>query len=51
MTHASAIAALITMDLTDDNLRAMLTEDGIIADVKGMWRKRSLPANFVRWQL
>ena len=36
---------------SDDDFRKILTEDGIIADVKGMWRKKSLPANFVRWQL
>lgn len=39
------------LEFSDDSFRNMLTEDGIIADVKGMWRKQSLPANFVRWQL
>jgi hypothetical protein len=26
-------------------------DTGLIADVKGMWRTRALPANFQRWQL
>lgn len=33
------------------SLAAMLKPNGIVADVKGMWRKLDLPAGLTRWQL
>jgi len=39
------------VELSDSRFGEILTDDGVIADVKGMWRTRSLPANFRRWQL
>ncbi len=39
------------VEFPDDRFNALLAGDGLIADVKGMWRLRSFPANFRRWQL
>ena len=33
------------------SLRELLKEDGLVADVKGMWRHRSLPDNLRRWSM
>ena len=33
------------------SLRALLKEGGLVADVKGMWRHRSLPASLRRWSM
>ncbi len=32
-------------------LRALLAPDGLLADIKGMWRKMKLPPDVRRWQL
>ena len=32
-------------------LAALLEPNGLVADVKGMWRKVTLPAGLQRWQL
>jgi UDP-N-acetyl-D-galactosamine dehydrogenase len=37
--------------LEADELRALVREGGVIADVKGMWRNLQLPAGLRRWQL
>ena len=34
-----------------DRLSSMLQADGLLADIKGMWRQLSLPAGIGRWQL
>ena len=39
------------LELTDDDFTTFMGDTGLIADVKGMWRKRALPANYHRWQL
>jgi len=37
--------------LSANDLAALVTDGGVIADIKGMWRDLELPANLVRWQL
>lgn len=39
------------LDFTDETFNQLMGDSGLIADVKGMWRSRALPANFQRWQL
>jgi UDP-N-acetyl-D-glucosamine/UDP-N-acetyl-D-galactosamine dehydrogenase len=39
------------LDFTDETFNRLMGDTGLIADVKGMWRARALPANFQRWQL
>ena len=34
-----------------EKFTALLTDDGLVADVKGMWRDHALPGNLFRWQL
>ena len=34
-----------------EDFARLLEDNGVIADVKGMWRGRDLPANYRRWQL
>ncbi|MBK20412.1 MAG: UDP-N-acetyl-D-galactosamine dehydrogenase [Rhodospirillaceae bacterium] len=34
-----------------ESFATLLTADGLVADVKGMWRSLKLPENFARWQL
>lgn len=36
---------------TPEKFTELLTDDGLVADVKGMWRDHALPANLFRWQL
>ena len=36
---------------TVDRFQALLESGGVIADIKGMWRKMPTPDGFVRWQL
>ncbi|MBT3788776.1 MAG: nucleotide sugar dehydrogenase [Alphaproteobacteria bacterium] len=37
--------------MTAGQIVAMTTPGGLIADIKGMWRKMELPAGYLRWQL
>jgi UDP-N-acetyl-D-galactosamine dehydrogenase len=37
--------------LSSDELRQLVEEGGILADLKGMWRDRQLNASVVRWSL
>jgi UDP-N-acetyl-D-glucosamine/UDP-N-acetyl-D-galactosamine dehydrogenase len=37
--------------MSADRIVAMTTPGGLIADIKGMWRKMELPAGYLRWQL
>ena len=37
--------------LDDDQLAALVSEGGTLADLKGMWRARPLPASINRWML
>lgn len=37
--------------LTADELRALVAEGGLLADIKGLWRGAELPADVRRWQL
>lgn len=34
-----------------EDLRALLAEDGLLADIKGIWREIDLPGSARRWQL
>ena len=36
---------------TPEKFSTLLTDDGLVADVKGMWRDHALPGNLLRWQL
>jgi UDP-N-acetyl-D-glucosamine/UDP-N-acetyl-D-galactosamine dehydrogenase len=38
-------------NLTADEVVAMVKPGGLIADIKGMWRKMDLPDGYHRWQL
>jgi len=52
--YASVIGAVPHEDyknLSAADLAALVTDGGVIADIKGMWRGLDLPANLVRWQL
>jgi UDP-N-acetyl-D-galactosamine dehydrogenase len=37
--------------LSASDLAALVTDGGLVADIKGMWRGLDLPASLVRWQL
>ena len=37
--------------LTADDLRRLLADQAVLADIKGMWRRLTLPAHIKRWQL
>jgi hypothetical protein len=39
------------MAFSPEKFSALLTADGLVADVKGMWRDKALPGNLFRWQL
>ena len=47
----AAVAHQPYLDLTDDALEKLVKPQGLIADVKGMWRNRSLPQNRKVWRL
>ena len=36
---------------TPEKFSTLLTDGGLVADVKGMWRDHALPGNLLRWQL
>ena len=36
---------------TAEQFSQLLSDDGLVADVKGMWRDQLLPGNISRWQL
>jgi UDP-N-acetyl-D-galactosamine dehydrogenase len=36
---------------TGDTFRTLLARNGLVADVKGMWRSLDIPADYRRWQL
>lgn len=46
-----AVAHRLYKTFDGSTLRAMVKANGIVADVKGMWRHLTLPAGLVRWQL
>ena len=39
------------LDLGDADLERLAAPGGLIADIKGIWRQRALPAGLRRWQL
>ncbi len=39
------------VDFDDSRFESLLTGDGLVADVKGMWRSLELPDSIARWQL
>ncbi len=47
----AAVAHQDYVDMGDDALAALVTPDGLVADIKGMWRDRVLPESLRRWQL
>jgi UDP-N-acetyl-D-galactosamine dehydrogenase len=38
-------------DLSDDAIKGLVAGDGLLADLKGIWRDRALPAQIERWTL
>ena len=46
-----AVAHREYLDLGANRLRALLAPQGLLADIKGMWRETSLPPDVRRWQL
>jgi len=46
-----AVAHSVYKDLSQTALEGMVNSDGLIADVKGMWRDREFSSNLKRWQL
>jgi UDP-N-acetyl-D-galactosamine dehydrogenase len=46
-----AVAHREYRDLADDRLTSLLSPGGTLADLKGMWRDRSLGASLDRWTL
>jgi UDP-N-acetyl-D-galactosamine dehydrogenase len=39
------------LEFTPETFGALLRPGGLVADIKGMWRKLALPGNLRRWQL
>jgi UDP-N-acetyl-D-galactosamine dehydrogenase len=39
------------VDFTAETFTALLRPDGLVADIKGMWRHLDLPVGLRRWQL
>jgi UDP-N-acetyl-D-galactosamine dehydrogenase len=46
-----AVAHREYRDIPDDRLAAMISPGGTLADLKGMWRERTLEASIDRWTL
>jgi UDP-N-acetyl-D-galactosamine dehydrogenase len=46
-----AVAHQAYRDLADDRLAAIVADDGMLADLKGMWRGRELAPSIDRWTL
>lgn len=46
-----AVAHREYRDMPDDRLAAMISPGGTLADLKGMWRERTLEASIDRWTL
>ena len=48
---AGAVAHDSYSDMTAEQIAGLLREDGLLADIAGMWRTLELPARLRRWQL
>ena len=48
---AGAVAHDSYSDMTSEQIADLLREDGLMADIAGMWRTLELPAGLRRWQL
>jgi UDP-N-acetyl-D-galactosamine dehydrogenase len=46
-----AVAHDVYANYGADDFARILDDNGVVADVKGMWRRHDLPANYRRWQL
>ena len=46
-----AVAHSVYRDLSNAAVEGMLTENGVLADVKGIWRNTEFSPNIKRWQL
>lgn len=46
-----AVAHDVYANYSADDFARILDDNGVVADVKGMWRRHDLPANYRRWQL
>ena len=47
----AAVAHDSYRELGDDQLAGLVSEGGTLADLKGIWRERALPASIIRWML
>ena len=46
-----AVAHAPYLAMAPEDIAAMLARDGLLADIKGMWRRRTMPPGIRRWQL
>jgi UDP-N-acetyl-D-galactosamine dehydrogenase len=46
-----AVAHDVYANYGADDFARILDDNGVVADVKGMWRRHDLPPNYRRWQL
>ena len=46
-----AVAHDVYANYGADDFARILDDNGVVADVKGMWRRQDLPAKYRRWQL
>lgn len=47
----AAVPHTIYAEMTADQIGALVKPDGLVADIKGMWRNVELPGHVRRWQL
>ncbi len=46
-----AVAHRVYSEMTQETLAGLLERDGLVADIKGIWRRLDLPAGLRRWEL
>ena len=46
-----AVAHSVYCEMTPETLADLLDRDGLVADIKGIWRRLTLPAGLRRWEL
>lgn len=46
-----AVAHRVYGEMTRETLAGLLERDGLVADIKGIWRRLDLPAGLRRWEL
>lgn len=46
-----AVAHRVYCEMTQETVAGLLEHDGLVADIKGIWRRLDLPARLRRWEL